>query len=60
MIEKLVIIGSARAGYTAAIYVGSAQLHPLIFEGFQAGDVPGGQLMNTTEVKNFPGFAKGV
>jgi thioredoxin reductase (NADPH) len=48
MIEKLVIIGSARAGYTAAIYVGSAQLHPLIFEGFQAGDVPGGQLMNTT------------
>ncbi|WP_107669309.1 thioredoxin-disulfide reductase [Cyanothece sp. BG0011] len=60
MVENLVIIGSGPAGYTAAIYAGRAQLQPLVFEGFSAGGVPGGQLMTTTEVENFPGFAKGI
>jgi thioredoxin reductase (NADPH) len=60
MVENLVIIGSGPAGYTAAIYAGRAQLNPLMFEGFQAGGIPGGQLMTTTEVENFPGFAKGI
>ncbi len=60
MIENLVIIGSGPAGYTAAIYAGRAQLNPIVFEGFSAGGIPGGQLMTTTEVENFPGFAEGI
>ena len=60
MIEKLVIIGSGPAGYTAAIYAGRAQLQPLMFEGFVVGGLPGGQLMTTTEVENFPGFSEGI
>ncbi len=59
-IEQLVIIGSGPAGYTAAIYAGRAQLRPIMFEGFAAGGLPGGQLMTTTEVENFPGFAEGI
>ncbi|MGB3755563.1 MAG: thioredoxin-disulfide reductase [Rivularia sp. (in: cyanobacteria)] len=59
-VENLVIIGSGPAGYTAAIYAGRANLKPIVFEGFEVGGLPGGQLMTTTEVENFPGFPAGV
>lgn len=59
--ENIVIIGSGPAGWTAAIYAARANLHPLVFEGEPTRTMlPGGQLMTTTEVENFPGFAEGV
>ncbi|MBI2474867.1 thioredoxin-disulfide reductase [Candidatus Uhrbacteria bacterium] len=58
--ENLIIIGSGPAGYTAAIYAARAQLRPLLFEGKQIGGQPGGQLMLTNEVENFPGFPEGL
>jgi thioredoxin reductase (NADPH) len=58
--RKVIIIGSGPAGHTAGIYSARANLKPLMFEGLVKGGIPGGQLMITNDVENYPGFPEKI
>jgi len=58
--RKVIIVGSGPAGFTAAIYAARANLQPLLFEGLTRGGIPGGQLMITNDVENYPGFPEKI
>jgi thioredoxin reductase (NADPH) len=58
--RKVIIVGSGPAGFTAAIYAARANLSPLLFEGLTRGGIPGGQLMITNDVENYPGFPEKI
>jgi len=58
--RKVIIIGSGPAGHTAGIYASRANLAPLMFEGMTRGGIPGGQLMITNDVENYPGFPEKI
>ena len=60
-VEMTVIVGSGPAAWTAAVYAARANLDPLVYEGEPVGtEIPGGQLMLTTDIENFPGFPEGI
>jgi thioredoxin reductase (NADPH) len=59
-IHNVIIVGSGPAGHAAAIYAARANLKPLMFEGMTRGGIPGGQLMITNDVENYPGFPKKI